>query len=268
MSRGRPWAQAGCHSWNGGCPVGSLPGCRARGCPSPSQEAVRAQQSGAVQGYPRAVSEQLCDCAGPAAARCRCACMRAHCVCAWLGAGTAGCCLAAPSSQPSRGRACEPRQAGRARQRGLGASRAPVPEQGPCPCWAGCRARWELVGRSSSEAHTALSLLSADSSSSTQIHHRLPRHPLNRVPGAGVGIRCRNHCPTCLLTPGHRFWCCPNTGEVSPLPAVGREGGTGACCCLQQGVGHAQACARAEQGRVLRVPPALPRWQLRGQDRR
>lgn len=58
-------------SWNGGCPVGSPARLQGQRLPQPLQEAVRTQQSGAVQGHPRAVSgqlEQLCDCAEPAAA--------------------------------------------------------------------------------------------------------------------------------------------------------------------------------------------------------
>lgn len=69
------------------------------------------------------------------------ACVLTHCACAWLRGGTAGCCLAAPSSQPSRGRACEPRKVGRARVCGLCASRLQVSEQGPCPCWQPCWGR-------------------------------------------------------------------------------------------------------------------------------
>lgn len=133
------------------------------------------------------------------------------------------------------------------------------------PAGAGCRGRWAAVAAAA--RHTQPPALCR------QQQHPAPSPPPqapaaggNGVAGAGVGIGCRNRCPTCLLTPGHRFWCCPNSQRGFPVAGSGQGGWHGACQCLQQGVGHAQACASAERGRVLRVPPALPRWQLRGQD--
>lgn len=196
--------------------------------------------------------EHLCVCAGPAAGTAGVhACVLTHSACARLRGGTAGCCLAAPSSQPSQGRACEPRQVGRARACGLCDSRVRVPEQGPCPS-AGCRGRWAAVGR-----HTR----PCPCSHRQQQHHPAPSPP-SQAPAAsgnaGVGIGCRNRRPTCLLTPGHGFWCCPKSQRGFPVAGSGQGGWPGACQCLQQGVGHAQACAERSGAGCCGCPRRCP----------
>lgn len=114
------------------------------------------------------------------------------------------------------------------------------------------------------EAHTALSLLSQAAAASPSSITTFPgtRCQWERWRGNWVQ-KPPPHLPAdprprVLVLPKEpeRFPRCRQwAGRVArcvPMPAAGRGARTGLC--------------GAERGRVLRVPPALPRWQLRGQD--
>lgn len=158
--------------------------------------------------------------------------MLTHSACAWLRAGTAGCCLAAPSSQPSRGRACEPRKVGRARQRGLCASRAGSLSRGRARAGQAAEQGGQQQQRGT---HSPVPALCRQQQQ--QPHpsppSQAPTASESGVPGAGVGIWCRNHCPSCLLTPDHKVLVLPKHPARFPhcRQWAGRVAGVRADAC-------------------------------------
>lgn len=126
-----------------------------------------------------------------------------------------------------RGRGSE----GRARARGLCASRVRVCEPGTC---LRCCLRWgRLQERGVSTQQQQRGARSPGPAPRRQQHpapqpnSQAPAARGKRVEGAGVGIWWRNHRPTCLVTPGHGFWCCPGPAPraVSPSPTAVAAGG-------------------------------------------
>ena len=239
---------------------------------------------------------------------CRCACKRAHAlrVCTAerrprVGGGSGG----PPGvvwQPPGESRAgsvgASPGRCGlggRARARRLCASRVQVSEQETClHCCLRCCPRW---GRLQKEGVSTRAAAAAAAAGRIQ---PWPCSPQAAAPGsaavfpgthrpqeqgAGVGIWCRNRHPACLVTPGHRFWCCPGPAPqaVSPSPATVAGGGRAGpaarlphlCVQVPAELRRARTCRPgralrlrgcASRAGCCRVPLALPRaGRLRGQ---